>query len=254
MFLTCPDIVEIDLSNFDSSKLTHMHAMFFGCTSLTSIKMSNFNAPLAKNINRMFYNCKSLVSIDISNFTLLKEINVNGIFEGCTSLEYVNARNLILNNNLEYSNIFSGIQNKLVFCSKSRKWNEVLGGNDFLNCFDIYVENSENDFKCYKNGPIQQNVKSICQKCGQNYISINKDINNNDNSLINCYKTKEGFYLYVNGSTPIFLPCYRSCKICQIRGNKTYHNCIVCKDNYQLELIYEIYINCYISNFKKIYK
>ena len=140
-----------------------------------------------------------------------------------------------------------------MFCSKSRKWNEVLGGNDFLNCFDNYFENSDNDFKCYKKGPIQQNDKSICQKCGQNYISINKDINNNDNSLINCYKTKEGFYLYVNGSTPIFLPCYRSCKICQIRGNKTYHNCIVCKDNYQLELIYEIYINCYISNFKQSY-
>ena len=42
MFLTCPNITEVDLSNFDSSQVTNIHAMFFGCSSLISVNLPNF--------------------------------------------------------------------------------------------------------------------------------------------------------------------------------------------------------------------
>ena len=41
MFYECDDIIEIDLSHFDTSNVTYMGYMFSGCTSLTSLNLSN---------------------------------------------------------------------------------------------------------------------------------------------------------------------------------------------------------------------
>ena len=43
MFGYCKSITEINLSNFDTSKVTYMNNMFFKCTSLTSLDLSNFD-------------------------------------------------------------------------------------------------------------------------------------------------------------------------------------------------------------------
>ena len=37
MFFECTDITEIDLSNFDTSKVNLINDMFHGCSSLTSL-------------------------------------------------------------------------------------------------------------------------------------------------------------------------------------------------------------------------
>ena len=43
MFYECDDIIEIDLSHFDTSNVENMNYMFSGCTSLTSLNLTNFN-------------------------------------------------------------------------------------------------------------------------------------------------------------------------------------------------------------------
>ena len=43
MFRYCYDIIEIDLSNFDSYGVTTMENMFYYCYSLNSLDLSNFN-------------------------------------------------------------------------------------------------------------------------------------------------------------------------------------------------------------------
>ena len=43
MFEGCSDINEIDLSNFDSSKVISMYQMFSGCSLLTSLNLNNFD-------------------------------------------------------------------------------------------------------------------------------------------------------------------------------------------------------------------
>ena len=39
MFLDCVNITEVDLSQFDSSKVTRMSGMFYNCTSLTKVNI-----------------------------------------------------------------------------------------------------------------------------------------------------------------------------------------------------------------------
>ena len=53
MFYGLTDILEIDLSNFDSSKVTNMIRLFQGCTLLTSINLKNLSTKSAKDIRRI---------------------------------------------------------------------------------------------------------------------------------------------------------------------------------------------------------
>ena len=43
LFYNCRNISEIDLSNFDASKVTNMFMMFCGCSNLNFLNLSNFN-------------------------------------------------------------------------------------------------------------------------------------------------------------------------------------------------------------------
>ena len=55
MFKGCLNITEIDLSNFDASKVTDMQDMFNKCSQLTSLNFSNFNTSNVKDMRYMFY-------------------------------------------------------------------------------------------------------------------------------------------------------------------------------------------------------
>ena len=64
MFRDCVNITEVDLSQFDSSRVTRMSGMFYNCISLTSVNFSNFNSSLIVGMGSLFYNCTSLISVN----------------------------------------------------------------------------------------------------------------------------------------------------------------------------------------------
>lgn len=66
MFRWCSNITSVDLSNFDTSKLSYeydMYAMFSMCTSLISINLSNFDTSKATNMGGMFAYNSNLTTI-----------------------------------------------------------------------------------------------------------------------------------------------------------------------------------------------
>ena len=73
MFKGLSNIVKIDLSNFDTSKISNMGYIFFGCSSLISINSNHFETSSVINMNYLFYGCNSLISLYLSNFD--KSIN-----------------------------------------------------------------------------------------------------------------------------------------------------------------------------------
>ena len=76
-------ITKIDLSNFDSSKVTSMSIMFYNCISLTSINFNNFDTSHVINMYGLFYNCYSLQSINLNNFNTYSVTNMVTMFLGC---------------------------------------------------------------------------------------------------------------------------------------------------------------------------
>ena len=87
MFIDLVDILEIDLSNFNTIKLNNMRAMFDGCTNLQKITFGNINTALVTNMYRLFYNCESLLSIDLSKFNTSLVTDMNEIFTLCKSIK-----------------------------------------------------------------------------------------------------------------------------------------------------------------------
>ena len=90
MFEDLSNIIEIDLTNFDSLMINDASNMFKGCSSLTSINFKNFNTESITTMSFMFHSCNSLVSLDLSSFNTSKVTTMYGMFLSCTSLKSLN--------------------------------------------------------------------------------------------------------------------------------------------------------------------
>jgi len=93
MFYGLSNIIYIDLSNFDSSKVTKMLKMFQDCTSVTSINLKNLNTSIVEDMRDVFVNCNQLKSIDVSSFNTKSVIKMNSLFYGCSSLTSLDLSN-----------------------------------------------------------------------------------------------------------------------------------------------------------------
>ena len=98
MFNDCTSFTSLDLSNFNTSKVTDMDSMFFYCISLTSLNLSNFDTNSTIDIGSMFKYCKHLTSLDISSFDFSNTKYIKHIFAFCDSLS-----NLKFGKNLKIS-------------------------------------------------------------------------------------------------------------------------------------------------------
>ena len=79
-------IVSIDLSHFDSTKITNMNNMFSGLSSLNSIDFTDFNSSKVTSMNHLFFGCKNLKSINLTNFDTSSVTDMSYMFSSCSSL------------------------------------------------------------------------------------------------------------------------------------------------------------------------
>lgn len=78
---------EIDLSSFNTSNVTNMSYMFGECGFLTNINLSGFNTSKVTNMSAMFKGCDVLTKLDLSKFKTSKVAYMNEMFSNCTSLK-----------------------------------------------------------------------------------------------------------------------------------------------------------------------
>ena len=67
--------------------------MFNECTRLTSLDLSSFNTSKVTCMYGLFNNCKKLTSLDLSNFDISEETDISCMFDGCDSLKTVIMKN-----------------------------------------------------------------------------------------------------------------------------------------------------------------
>ena len=68
MFFNCSNITEIDLSLFNSKKVTNMNHMFGRCYNVKEIYLFNFNTDKVTDMSYLFSKCKNLIHVDLSSF------------------------------------------------------------------------------------------------------------------------------------------------------------------------------------------
>lgn len=134
MFYNTKNIKTIDVSNFDTSKVTdmsYMFARFFEGTSLTSIVgLENFNTSNVTRMEGMFESRANLTEINISNFDTSKVTDMSYMFCDCSSLKAI-----ILNN-------------KIVSSDQAMKLLNDGSNNTYLNTLSnaiLYVPDPESE-------------------------------------------------------------------------------------------------------------
>ena len=93
MFNNLSDVLEIDLSYLDFSKVTNMDSMFNECSNLKKINFGRINTSLVSNMRQLFHKCVQLTSIDLSYFDTSSVTNMDSIFRCCQSLSKIDVSN-----------------------------------------------------------------------------------------------------------------------------------------------------------------
>ena len=107
MFKGMNQIEVLNLSNFDTSKVTNMSSMFKSTWQLTSLNLLNFNTSKVKKMNSMFDN-SSLPSLNLLNFDTSKVTDMSKMFNGMNKLTSLDLSNFDTSNVTNMSQMFSG--------------------------------------------------------------------------------------------------------------------------------------------------
>ena len=91
MFSTCSKLTSLDVTNFNTAKVTDMRFMFCNCVALTSLDVTNFNTANVTGMTRMFLGCSSLTSLDVRNFNTAKVTDMSYMFSSCVALTTIYA-------------------------------------------------------------------------------------------------------------------------------------------------------------------
>ena len=139
MFWECFSLPSLDVTNFDTSNVTNMGSMFRECQNLTSINVSNFNTSNVSSMLSMFLNCESLISLDLRSFDTRKATNMNGIVSGCKKLKCV-----------VFGKDFS---TEIAF-----GYNEMFSGDNALRYIDFYLSDDTDAIKSTNVGNMFKNI------------------------------------------------------------------------------------------------
>ena len=104
------NILDLDLSNFDTSQVTNMSSMFRGMSNLTTLNLSNFDTSQVTNMDSMLASVSNLTTIDLSNFDTSKVTNMSSMFNNMTNLTSLNVSSFNTENVENMSGMFSQVQ------------------------------------------------------------------------------------------------------------------------------------------------
>ena len=107
MFNGMSNLTTLNLSNFDTSKVTKMWTMFSGMSNLTSLNLSSFNTSQVTDMSWMFNGMSNLTTLNLSNFDTSKVTNMHAMFDSMSNLTTLNLSNFNTSNVTDMSYMFA---------------------------------------------------------------------------------------------------------------------------------------------------
>ena len=105
------NILELDLSSFDTSKVENMHWMFYGMRNLTTLDLSNFDTSKVTGMGGMFENMSNLTSLNLSSFDTSQVTRMAEMFRGMSNLTSLNLSSFNTSQVTNMYSMFSGMSN-----------------------------------------------------------------------------------------------------------------------------------------------
>ena len=109
MFYNCDSLTSLDLSNFDTLNVTSMSSMFYGCKSLTTLNLLSFNTSRVTSMYQMFSDCKALTTLNISSFDTSSVKSMEEMFYNSLNLTTLNVSHFDTSNVTSMKKMFSGL-------------------------------------------------------------------------------------------------------------------------------------------------
>ena len=142
-------IKEIDLSNFDTSKLTFMYATFANDEELESINFNNWS-PKLSGFSQAFMGCKKLTYLDLSKFDVSKVDNFLQLFYNAYSLTKLNISTWSPNKVSSMNLMFKSNKNiKEIDLSGFKTFKDGYNINDIFNDINpnVIIKTGNEEFK-----------------------------------------------------------------------------------------------------------
>ena len=127
MFRGMSNLTILNLSNFDTSNVTNMDSMFSGMFNLTALDISNFDTSKVTSMFHMFSGMSNLASLDLSSFDTSQVTDMRGMFNGITNLTTLNLSNFNTSNVTNMSSMFSGMSSLTTLDLSSFDTSQVTG-------------------------------------------------------------------------------------------------------------------------------
>ena len=118
MFRMCNNVIEIDLSCFDTSDVTNMGYMFSFCGNLKKINLVNIDTRNVTDMESMFRECFKLKKLNVSSFNTKKVKNMHSMF-AYTGLNYLDISSFDFIENCSLTNIIGGSSLKTIKMKKN---------------------------------------------------------------------------------------------------------------------------------------
>ena len=86
-------LTELDVSNWDTSRVTNMWSMFNGASNLTELDVSNWDTSNVTTMESMFHGASNLTELDVSNWDTSNVTHMWGMFHGASNLTELDVSN-----------------------------------------------------------------------------------------------------------------------------------------------------------------
>ena len=143
MFYAMSSLTSLDVSHFDTSKVTSMSDMFNGMSSLTSLDVSHFDTSNVTGMARMFNEMSNLISLDVSHFDTSNVTNMTYMFSRMSGLTSLDVSHFDTSNVTYMSNMFSYMSNLTSLdvshfdTSKVTSMSDMFNGMSSLTSLDV---------------------------------------------------------------------------------------------------------------------
>ena len=187
MFAQCSSLTSLDLSSFNTSKVTDMRGLFEGCKKLTSLNVSSFNTSNVKYMDGMFKDCSSLTSLDLTNFNTSNVVSMGtvhrffynwgsagqygnyryeangGMFENCTGLTSLDLSN---SNTSNVTRMYKMFYN----CTHLTYLNLSIFDMSHLEVTDYDITYTGKEGMCWKLASASGSCTIVCTQSVQNSL------------------------------------------------------------------------------------
>ena len=187
-FYNSQNIKSINITYLNTSSCLNMAGMFYNLNKLETLNLSSFDTSKVTSFKNMFSSCKLLKLLDLSSFKTSKVKETQYLFESCSSLIFLNIINFETTNVSSLTNMFYGVNTNLVYCANFTKISKIksLLSNYTNNCSKLCFTNPKSKIifdkkkcieNCYYDIEYTYEYNNLCYKSCPNGTRIS-NINN----------------------------------------------------------------------------